>query len=63
MDGTSHTIRRLHETIADFESLLGVKPGGGNFLNEILAILKAACDAIDNLSHRVEVLEQKETAN
>jgi hypothetical protein len=58
MDTTPNTVRRLQDSIADYEEMLGEKPTGRDYANEVLAVLRAARDAIDSLSNRVEALEK-----
>jgi DNA-binding FrmR family transcriptional regulator len=59
MDMTPSTVRRLQGTIAAYEKMLGEKPTGRDYANEVLEVLRAARDAIDSLSNRVEALEKK----
>jgi hypothetical protein len=58
MDTTPTTVRRLQDTIAAYEKMLGDKPTGRDYANEVLAVLRAARDAIDSLSNRIEALEK-----
>jgi hypothetical protein len=58
MDTTPNTVRRLQDSIADYEKMLGEKPTGRDYANEVLAVLRASRDAIDSLSNRVEALEK-----
>ena len=59
MDTTPSTVRRVQDTIAEYEKMLTEKPSGREFANEVLAVLHACRDAIDSLANRVESLEKK----